>query len=57
MKYIAIVFLVIAAYFFEISAIRVTRLSTEESQSAEAEIDSLMDKYDEKEKKDQEKKT
>ena len=50
MKYIAIVFLVIAAYFFEISAIRVAKLSSEESQQAEAEIDNLMDKYDEKEK-------
>lgn len=56
MKYFAIVFLLFASYFFEISAIRIDKLTGEESQSAEAEIDSLMDKYDEKEKADKDKK-
>lgn len=46
MKYIAILFLVIAAYFFEVSAMRFTKMSPEENQNAEAEIDNLMDKYD-----------
>ena len=50
MKYIAIVFVLIAAYFFEVSAMRFTKMSPEESQSAEADLDALMDKYDDKEK-------
>ena len=46
MKYFVIVILLFASYFFEISAIRIDKLTSEEGQSAEAEIDSLMDKYD-----------
>ena len=49
MKYIAIAFLFIAAYFSEISAICFAKMSPEESQSAEADLDALMDKYDDKE--------
>jgi len=52
MKYIAIVFVLIAAYFLEVSAMRFAKASPEESQAAEADIDALMDKYDEKEKAD-----
>lgn len=56
MKYFAIVFLLFASYFFEISGIRVDKLTGEEGQSAEADLDSLMDKYDDKEKADKDKK-
>ena len=52
MKYIAIVFVLIAAYFLEVSAMRFAKASPDESQAAEADIDALMDKYDEKEKAD-----
>ena len=49
MKYIAIVFLLLGALKYEVNALRVDKLSGEESQAVEADIDALMDKYDEKE--------
>ena len=49
MKYFAIVLLGTAAYFKEGNALRLAKLSGEEGQAAEADIDALMDKYDEKE--------
>jgi hypothetical protein len=49
MKYIAIVLVLIAAYFFEVSAVKLYKSLPEESQAAEADLDALMDKYDDKE--------
>ena len=46
MKYIAVVALLFASYFDYTSAIRIDKLTSEESISAEAELDNLMDKYD-----------
>lgn len=52
MKYIAIVFLYIIGSSISASALRLhtDKLTGEESVSAEADLDALMDKYDEKEK-------
>ena len=56
MKYIAIVSLLLASASWTRSgnALRVfnNKLSADESQAAEADIDALMDKYDAKEKQD-----
>ena len=56
MKYIAIVFLLLASstQIQRSNALRVNnnKLSSDESQAAEADIDALMDKYDDKEKQD-----
>ena len=56
MKYIAIVFLLLASstQIQSSNALRVdnNKLSSDDSQAAEADIDALMDKYDDKEKQD-----
>lgn len=56
MKYIAIVFLYIIGSLCSVNAHRLItdKLTGEESAAAEADIDALMDKYDEKEKSDKE---
>ena len=56
MKYIAIVFLYIIGSLYSVNAHRLItdKLTGEESAAAEADIDALMDKYDEKEKSDKE---
>ena len=51
MKYFTIVLLLYASSFASKSnGLRLNKLSGEESAAAEADIDALMDKYDEKEK-------
>ena len=51
MKYIAIVCLFMATSLSEVASIRIDgeKPTSEESASAEADIDALMDKYDDKE--------
>ena len=49
MKYITIVFLFMAASLSEAATISSDKLTSEESASAEADLDALLDKYDDKE--------
>ena len=58
MKYIAIVSLCIIGSLNSVNGLRIVsdKLTGEESASAEADLDALMDKYDDKEKKDKESK-
>ena len=46
MKYIKIVVFLIGVSYSLVSAIRIDKLTADESQAAEADIDALMDKYD-----------
>lgn len=54
MKYIAIVFLYFIGCLNTVSALRIVtdKPTAEEGASAEADLDALMDKYDDKEKSD-----
>lgn len=56
MKYIKIVVFLIGVSYSLVSAIRIDKLTADESQAAEADIDALMDKYDQKEQNDKDKK-
>lgn len=53
MKYIAIVLLVCTVSFSDVNGVKIytDKLTGEESAAAEADIDALMDKYDDQEKK------
>lgn len=52
MKYIKIVAFLIGVSYSLVSAISLDKLTADESQAAEADIDALMDKYDAKEQND-----
>ena len=56
MKYIKIVVFLIGVSYSLVSAISLDKLTADESQAAEADIDALMDKYDAKEQNDKIKK-
>ena len=52
MKFISILPLLISAYLLQVQSVKIDKLSGEESQAAEADLDALMDKYDDKEQSD-----
>lgn len=46
MKFISILPLLLGASLLEVEAVKIDKLTPEESQAAEADLDALMDKYD-----------